>query len=318
MNIVFLDESTLHNGELDLSNLQQLGKLSSYATTSQDQTVERTKSAEIILTNKAVITREIIEKSPKLKLIQSVATGVNQIDLQAASDHDVVVCNVAGYSTQGVAQHVFAMMLNLSTNIHHLNSEIEMWPQSPIFTRLNHPISDLQNKVIGIAGMGNIGAAVARIAKAFGMHVQALARKGSNHSIEADIPRVDAETFFSTSDFISLHCPLNQETTGMINKVTLSMMKPSAFLINTGRGPLIMERDLFDALTNGVIAGAGLDVLTQEPPQEDNPLICSNLPNLIITPHTAWAGAESRQRLLTGIIENIKAYLNNTPINVVT
>jgi len=317
MKIVFLDESTLHTGELDLSVIKKLGTLICFPTTSPEQALAHCADADIVLTNKALIQRETLSQLPNLKMIQSVATGVNQIDLDAATEHGVTVCNVAGYSTEGVAQHVFTMMLNLSTNIHQLNNEIDTWPTSPIFTRLTYPISDLHGKILGVVGMGSIGKAVTRIAQAFGMQVQALQREGASQLDNPSVKRVCADTFFSTSDFISLHCPLNTETQGMINKTTLKKMKRSAILINTGRGPLIVEENLYDALINEEIAGAGLDVLSQEPPAHDNPLISYDKPNLVITPHTAWAGIESRKRLLAGIVENITAFQAGSPLNVI-
>ncbi|GAA5495221.1 putative 2-hydroxyacid dehydrogenase HI_1556 [Rubritalea halochordaticola] len=261
MNITFLDSSTLHHeNDLDLSPLKQFGDLTLYETSSIEEIATRIADAEIVITNKAVLNKELIEGAKNLKLILSAATGVNQIDLEAAKAHDITVCNVAGYSTPSVAQHVFTFLLNFATSIPELDAEKQQWPQSPIFTRLDYPAFDLQGKTLGIIGLGAIGKEVAKIAQVFGMKVQAL---NSSNSVtpSGEIPRVDMETLLKTSDVISLHCPLTEETKHLINRESLSKMKPTAFLINTGRGPLINEPDLAEALDKGIIAGAGLDVL---------------------------------------------------------
>lgn len=317
MNITFLDASTLlHENDLDLSPLSQFGQLTLHETSSIEETPARIAGAEIVISNKAILNEKIISGAPKLKLILSAATGVNQIDLEAARARGITVCNVAGYSTPSVAQHVFTLLLNFATSIPQLASEKHQWPQSPIFTRLDHPAFDLQGKTLGIIGLGAIGREVAKIAQAFGMQVQALQSSSANPTEEeGEIPRVNMDTLLSSSDVISLHCPLTDNTKHLIKRETLAKMKPRAFLINTGRGPLIHEQDLAEALANGTIAGAGLDVLSTEPPAADNPLILSQHPQLYITPHTAWATIEARHRLLNGLVQNIQNYLSGKPTN---
>lgn len=315
MQIVFLDSSTLHNGELDLSVLEAHGTLTCYPVSTVEQTAERIADADIVITNKALMPEQIIKAATKLKLIVSCATGVNQIDLDAAKSAGVVVSNVAGYSTASVAQHVFTFILNFATSIPQFDSESRDWPNFPIFTSLAHPCVDLEGMTLGIVGMGSIGAATTKLAEAFGMHVQVLARDGSSHSTRSDIPRVPAKEFFSSSDFISLHCPLTDDTKELINQQTLQLMKPNAYLINTGRGPLVNEADLAHALESGTISGAGLDVLSSEPPAADNPLITCQHPKLMITPHTAWSTLQARQRLLAGVATNIDSFIAGNPTN---
>ncbi|PQJ29510.1 NAD(P)-dependent oxidoreductase [Rubritalea profundi] len=311
MQIVFLDASTLHSGELDLSVLERHGSLTSYPVSAEAEIPERIPHADIVITNKALMTAKNIAAAPQLKLIVSCATGVNQIDLDAAAAANVVVSNVAGYSTPSVAQHVFTFILNFATQIPQFNQHSRAWPQFPIFTSLAHPSFDLVGKTLGIIGLGEIGGATAKLALAFGMNVQVLAREESKAKRMPELPRVAAEDFYSSSDFISLHCPLTPATQGCINKQTLSQMKPTAYLINTGRGPLVNEADLAEALDAGTIAGAGLDVLSSEPPSPNNSLILSDHPQLMITPHTAWSTLEARQRLLAGVAENITSFMGS-------
>ncbi len=315
MQIVFLDASTLHSGELDLSVFERHGSLTTYTVSAESEIPERIAHADIVITNKALMTAENIAAAPHLKLIVSCATGVNQIDLDAAAVANVVVSNVAGYSTPSVAQHVFTFILNFATQIPQFNQQSRAWPEFPIFTSLAHPCFDLAGKTLGIIGLGEIGGATAKLALAFGMNVQVLAREGSTAKLMPELPRVAAEDFYSSSDFISLHCPLTPATQGCINKQNLSQMKPTAYLINTGRGPLVNEVDLAEALDAGTIAGAGIDVLSSEPPAPNNPLILSEHPQLMITPHTAWSTLEARQRLLAGVSENIDSFIAGAPIN---
>jgi len=315
MQIVFLDASTLHSGELDLSVLEHHGSLTTYPASSESEISERIAKADIVITNKALMTTENIAAAPQLKLIVSCATGVNQIDLDAASAGNIVVSNVAGYSTPSVAQHVFTFILNFATQIPQFNQDSRAWPQFPIFTSLAHPCFDLAGKTLGIIGLGEIGEATAKLAQAFGMQVQVLARDGSKAKRMPELCRASAEDFYSSSDFVSLHCPLTPSTQGCINKLTLSQMKPTTYLINTGRGPLINEADLAEALYAGTIAGAALDVLSSEPPAADNPLILCEHPQLMITPHTAWSTLEARQRLLAGVAENIESFIAGAPTN---
>jgi glycerate dehydrogenase len=315
MQIVFLDASTLHSGELDLSVLQRQGSLTTYPVSAESEIPERIANADIVITNKALMTAKNIASAPDLKLIVSCATGVNQIDLDAADAANVVVSNVADYSTPSVAQHVFTFILNFATQIPQFNQQSRGWPEFPIFTSLAHPCFDLAGKTLGIIGLGEIGGATARLALAFGMNVLVLAREESKAKRMPELSRVPAENFYSSSDFISLHCPLTPATQGCINQQTLSQMKPTAYLINTGRGPLVNEADLAEALDAGTIAGAGLDVLSSEPPSPSNPLILSDHPQLMITPHTAWSTLEARQRLLAGVAENIDSFIAGAPTN---
>lgn len=315
MNIVFLDASTLHSGELDLNVLEKHGTLTCYPSSKEDEIPERIAGADIVITNKALMTATNIASAPNLKLIVSCATGVNQIDLDSAKSKNIVVSNVAGYSTPSVAQHVFTFILNFATQIPKFDADSRNWPNYPIFTSLAHPCIDLEDKVLGIVGMGAIGEAVAKLGLAFGMKVHVLERTGSSNSRIPELPRVNSSTFYSTSDFITLHCPLTHDTEKCINAETLSVMKPSAFLVNTGRGPLIDEQALADALNNNAIAGAGLDVLSSEPPAADNPLITCQHPQLQISPHTAWSTLEARQRLLAGVANNIDSFVEGNPSN---
>lgn len=311
-HISFLDASTV--GDIDLGHLAALGKLEAYPVTAPDELIERLRHASIAITNKVVIDEAALQQAPQLKLICIAATGTNCVDLDAAKAAGVTVCNVAGYSTASVTQHTLGLLINLATGMNRYAGELSQWAQSPIFTRLDYPMIDLAGKTLGIVGLGTIGKSVARAAQGFGMNVVALSRDGAQ---QGEIERLERDAFFAKSDAITLHCPLTAGTEKMMNRETLGLMKPSAFLINTGRGQLIDEDDLAVALKTGAIAGAGLDVLTAEPPPVDHVLLDPSLPNLIITPHTAWASLEARKRLLEGVAGNISAFLAGVPENVV-
>lgn len=314
--LVFLDRDTTDRGDIDFSGIESLGKLISYPVSTRAETVQRISEADIVLTNKAVIGAEEMDAAKNLKLIQVVATGVNNIDLNAAKERNLAVCNVSGYSTEAVAQHVFASLLNLMSNVHRFAAEPEKWALSPIFTRLDYPVTELAGKTLGIVGLGSIGSAVARIAEAFGMKVIAYGREGSSN--EGPIPRLGHEAFFAAADAITLHCPLTPETHHFINANTLKLMKPGAVLINTGRGDLVNEVALVHALQSGAIRGAAVDVLTPEPPSADHPFLvacAAGLDNLFITPHTAWSAREARQRLLDGIVANVEAFRRGERVN---
>lgn len=321
MKIVFLDESTLHSGEMDLSGLAEFGELTCYPVTGAAEVLERCLGAHTLISNKVVLDEATIAQCSErgLKQIISCATGVNQIDVVAAKKYGVTVQNVAGYSTEAVAQHVFAMILNLATKVHLFDKDARNWPEYPIFTSLEYPIFELKGKVLGIVGLGEIGRAVARVGMAFGMQVQALAR-GENQAgqvSETGVERVTEEDFYATSDVISLHCPLTETTQGMIDRAKLKSMKSRIVLINTARGPLIVEEDLAQALRSGEIAAAGLDVLSTEPPAADNPLINYKGDNLMLTPHTAWSAQEARVRLYNGLLENLESYRSGSPKNLI-
>ena len=314
MKLVFLDAATITRQDLDLSPLGSFGELTLHDLTSPDQVSERLTGATVAITNKVPITDASLAAHPTVKLVVSAATGVNQIDLEACKSRGVTVCNVAGYSTDSVAQHTFALLLNLVTAVDRYAADSRKdWPASPFFSRLDHPITDLAGKTIGIVGLGTIGRAVARIASSFGMKVVAFSREATPS--DSDIPRLSGADFFKACDVISLHCPLTPQTQHFINRETLGLMKPTALLLNTGRGPLIDEAALAEALRSGRIGGAGLDVLSVEPPPADHVLLANDLPNLLITPHTAWSSVEARQRLLEGIIADIQGFLDGRLVN---
>lgn len=309
--IVFLDRSTADRNapgteDVDFSALEALGEVISHDMTLPEDTADRIADADIVLSNKVVIGPAEMDAAKKLKLIQVVATGVNNIDLDAAKERELAVCNVSGYSTEAVAQHVFASLLNLESNVHRFAAEPGKWAESPIFTRLDYPVGELAGKTLGIVGLGSIGKAVARIGLAFGMNVIALAREDSDTT--GGMPRLPLDEFLAVADVITLHCPLTPGTHHFINADTLGKMKTSSLLINTGRGDLVDEPALVEALQSGTIRGAAVDVLTPEPPSADHPFLTAGLENLFITPHTAWSSLEARQRLIDGVVENIEAF----------
>ena len=307
--IVFLDRSTVDAGDVSFEPFSALGELILHPVTPPDQILERCQGAEIVLTNKTVLKRETLAECPGLRLVAITATGTNNVDLAAAKELGIKVTNVRGYSTRSVAQHTICLLLNLATNIHRWAHEPEAWAKSPHFTRLDYPMREVAGLTLGIAGLGEIGRSVADLGSALGMKVIGLQRSGATASSSDGIFRLPAAEFFGQADFISLHCPLTPETEKLINAETLRLMKPTACLINTARGPLVDEGALLDALRQGIIGGAGLDVLSVEPPAPDHPLLTAKLPNLIITPHTAWATSEARHRLLEGVRRNLSAYL---------
>lgn len=311
MKLVFLDTRTVtHEGDVDLSVLQALGDWCAHEITAPAETASRVASAEVVISNKVVIDAATIAASPKLRLICVAATGTNNVDLEAAQLAGIQVCNVKGYSTASVAQHALTMMLNLSTQMHRYVREPSAWSASPIFTRLDYPVGLLEGKTLGLVGVGDIGGRVGELAEAFGMRIQCYARPGSGGARRPDWPRVAPEVFFASSDVISLHCPLTEATRELIREETLGQMKRGAWLINTGRGELVDEAALLEALRSGQLGGAGLDVLSQEPPPEDHPLLVAaeEWPQLLITPHNAWSSATTRQRLIDTVAANIRAF----------
>lgn len=313
--IVFLDSSTMTAGDMDFSVLRQCGKLTLHETSTPQEVTGRIAGARIVITNKVVLDAEILAHADELQLIIVCATGVNNIDLTAAKSRNIAVSNVAGYSTASVAQHALSLLLNLAGNTHRYAAEAALWPQSPIFTRLTHPMTEMDGKILGIAGAGNIGCSLGKTVTALGMNVQVLARQGSLTDRHPEWPRIPHQEFFSSSDVISLHCPLTTATRHMINSTTLHLMKQSAFLVNTGRGELIDEPALAESLRTKSIAGAALDVLSREPPSPEHSLLAVDIPNLLITPHSAWSSREARNRLLDGIVNNLRTYLAGTPAN---
>ncbi|GAB3514879.1 D-2-hydroxyacid dehydrogenase [Emticicia fontis] len=317
MKIVYLDAYTVNAlGDLDLSILHTLGEVTLYDRTSKDQIVERAKDAEVILTNKCQLNRETISQLPNLKYIGVTATGYNIIDMAAAKEHGVIVTNVKGYSSASVAQLTFSLMLSFTNQVaKHAENIDQTWPSSADWCFYLNPLVELESKTLGIIGFGDIGKKVANIGLGFGMEVLANKRDLTSGGIEG-VELCEIEKVLKESDFISLHCPLTADNQGFINKDSLNLMKSSAILINTSRGGLINEADLAEALNAGKIAGAGLDVLSTEPPAQDNPLLTAK--NCIITPHIAWAGVEARKLLLKGTVENIRAYQKGASINVVS
>ncbi len=315
MNIVVLDGYTTNPGDLNWEKLHSLGNCTIYDRTAPTEIVERASGAEIILINKVLITKEIIAQLPKAKYIGLLSTGVNVVDLAAAKEHGIIVTNVPAYSTHSVAQLVFALLFEITHHVGQHSDDVRngKWSAHKDFTFWDFSLIELSGKTMGIVGFGNIGQAVAKIANALGMNVQVFTRSQKPH--DDNIRFVDSETLFKTSDVLSLHCPLTEQTKNIINAKNLSLMKPSAILINTSRGGVVDEQALAEALNNDRLAGAGLDVLSTEPPQKNNPLLSAK--NCIITPHFAWATREARIRLINVVIENVRAFLNGTPINVV-
>ena len=315
MNIVILDGYTLNPGDLTWEGLQAIGQTVIYERSSPGQVLERARDAEILLTNKVELTRAQIERLPRLKYIGVLATGTNIVDLQSARQRGIPVTNVPGYGTSSVAQTTIALLLELTQNVglHAQTVRESQWVRSPDWSYWQRPLIELHGLTMGIVGFGHIGQAVGKLASAFGMKVIAFNPRPKPGP--ATIQFVSLESLLQQSDIVSLHCPLTPETSQMINAQTLSFMKPGAFLLNTSRGQLIEEQALAEALNSGRLAGAGLDVLSQEPPTAQNPLLTAK--NCVITPHLAWATRAARMRLLNIAIYNIRAFLSGKPENVV-
>lgn len=315
MKIVILDSYALNPGDLSWNKIKNLGECVIYDRTPAELTLERAQDEEVIFTNKVIVNKEILEQLPKLTFIGVLATGFNVVDTVAAKNAGITVCNIPAYSTQSVAQQVFSHLLHFAQNIsvHAQSVSSGEWTQNRDFAYWRTPQTELAGKTLGIIGFGQIGQAVAKIGLAFGMKI--IFNNRSTKTTDLDAVQVDFETLLGESDFISINCPLNNENQGLINKKAIDKMKSSAFLINTGRGPLINEQDLADALNSGTIAGAGLDVLSVEPAAANNPL--PRAKNCYITPHIAWATLEARQRLMQIAFNNIKAFIEGNPINVV-
>lgn len=307
MNSVFLDYQTVSNGDLDPQPLQAvLPGLVLYDNSDDRQIRERVAGAEVVLVNKGIIDRAVMQNAPHLKLIALAATGSNNIDVRYAKERGIAVCNIRGYCTSSVAQHVWGSILMLT---HHLREYSQLsldgsWASGANFTLLNYPIRELQGRTLGIVGWGELGSAVAKVGEAFGMRIVIANRKGA----AAKPGRLDLEALLRIADVVSLHCPLTDATRGMIGAEQLAMMKPDALLINTARGALIDTGALAAALRAGRLGGAGIDVLAQEPPVDGDPLLEPGIPNLLLTPHIAWAGKEARQRCLTEMAANIRDF----------
>ena len=314
MKIVVLDGYGMNPGDLSWDELKALGDCTIYDRTSAADVVARSKDADVILTNKVEINAEVIAALPELKYIGVTATGYNVVDVTAAKERGIVVTNTPAYSTISVAQMAFAHILNITQNVAHHSNEVKngRWTNSEDFCFWDTPLTELSGLKLGIVGLGRTGMATARVAFGFGMSVCAYTSK-SQLQLPPEIKMMTKDEIFTECDIISLHCPLTEETRELVDAKRLASMKSTAILINTGRGSLINEQDLADALNKGVIYAAGLDVLSSEPPRTDNPLLTAK--NCFITPHIAWATKASRVRLMSIVVENIKAYSAGKPVN---
>lgn len=313
MKLVVLDGQALNPGDLSWDGLAQFGELTVHDRTPAERVVARAAEAAVVLTNKVVLGEAELSALPDLRYIGVLATGVNVVDLAAAGKHGIVVTNVPAYGAASVAQHAFALLLELARGVGQHAELVRQgeWCRSPDFTFWRSPQVELAGLTIGVVGFGDIGRAVARIAQSFGMRVLVHTRT-PNPAID-DVEFVALDRLFCEADAVSLHCPLTPATEGLVNAQRLAMMKPSAFLVNTARGLLVDEAALADALRRGVIAGAGLDVLSQEPPPADNPLLAA--PHCLITPHLAWATLAARRRLMQTVVANLRAFLEGRPQN---
>lgn len=312
----FLDYATLDQHDLDMHEFHSVfDDLHIYEHTSYAQAVDRLQDVSVAIVNKVLLDAHVLHQLPKLKLILLCATGTNNVDLDAAKKQGIVVCNCTNYGSASVAQHTFSLILALATSLVQYDKDTKAgeWQESPQFCMLNHPITELAGKTIGILGYGDIGQTVAKIAEAFGMKV--LIGNLPHRPKQAD--RLDLNELLPQVDVLTLHCPLTSDTRNLINADALHLMKPTAFVINTARGGIVHEIALAEALVTGVIAGAAVDVLTVEPPEEGNVLLDDEIPNLIVTPHTAWASIEARQRMVSQLVENAKAFKAGQPIRQV-
>ena len=316
MKAVFLDYESLDQHDLDLSALEaSFDTLSLYPSTSPAQLLERVQHADVIISNKVIVDAATIQQCLNLKLILISATGTNNIDLIQARAQGIVVCNCQGYGTSAVAQHTLTLMLALATSLLQYDRAVQQgqWNKSPIFCLLDFPIVELEGKTLGILGYGELGQAVAKLAEAFGMKILV----GSLPNRPSDSTRIPFATLLPQVDFLSLHCPLTEDTRDLIDAKAFDAMKPSAFLINCARGGIVNEAALADALIQGKIAGAATDVLTVEPPKEGNVLLDQHIPNLIVTPHSAWGSVDARQRIVQQMVENAEAFKAGQPIRQV-
>lgn len=315
MKIVILDGYTVNPGDLSWEEIENLGSCTIYERTAPEETIPRAKDADAVFTNKVLLNQEVINQLPQLKYIGVLATGYNVVELEAAANAGIVVTNIPAYSTASVAQMVFSHILHQvqKISLHAVSVQNGEWAESIDFSYHLTPQTELAGKTLGIIGFGQIGQTVAKLGIAFGMNILYNNRSKKETSLQAQ--QVDLNTLLAESDFISINCPLTDENEGFINKTAIDKMKSSAILINTGRGQLINEKDLADALNSGRIAGAGLDVLSTEPPAHDNPLLTAN--NCHITPHIAWATTEARTRLIEIAGKNLKAFIEGKPQNVV-
>ena len=316
MKTVILDGFTANPGDLSWEALENIGELVVYDRTKPEETVQRAKDADMVLTNKVCLRRQEIEQLTRLRYIGVLATGYNVVDLEAAREHGIVVTNVPAYSTESVAQMVFAHLLTVTNRTEHyaMQNRDGKWTASPDFSYSDTLLTELAGKTFGIVGLGNIGQRVAAIARAFGMKVVAFTSKSAD-ALPKGIEKRTMDDLLRESDVVSLHCPLTPSTHQLMNSRTLGVMKSSAILINTGRGPLVNEQDVADALNANRLRAYCADVMSEEPPKADNPLL--KCENAFITPHIAWATNEARIRLIDVAIGNVKAFVEGKPINVV-
>lgn len=319
MKIVVLDGYTENPGDLSWSGLEKLGELTVYersSLTDEQEATSRIGDAEVVITNKTPITRQVLDSCPSIRYIGVLATGYNVVDYAYAAKKGIPVTNVPGYGTDTVAQYTFALLLGICHHVAHHSDAVHAgrWEQCPDFCFCDYPQIELAGKTIGIIGFGRIGQKVGSIARAFGMEVLAYSAH-ERESAKAIGTYVDLDTLLEKSDIISLHCPLFPETEGLINRETIGKMKDGVILLNTGRGPLIVEQDLADALNSGKVAAAAVDVVSTEPIRGENPLLTAK--NCIITPHIAWATKEARQRIMDCAVRNVEAFLGGIPENVV-
>lgn len=316
MDIVVLDGGTTNPGDLSWAPLEALGRVTVYDSTPADCVVKRAQDAEALIVNRIVLNRAVLDALPKLRYIGTLATGYNTIDVRAAREKGVTVCNVPLYCVETVAQLTLALLLALCCRVEHLSAVTRSggWNDAVEATHTTAPILELSGKTLGILGFGNIGRAVAQLGLALGMRV--LVHSRTQRALPAGCTWCGFETLFETADVVSLHCPLTDETRGIVGASVLARMKPTALLINTARGALVDENALADALNSGRLAGAGLDVMAEEPPRADHPLLTAK--NCLITPHIAWASREARLRLIEAVAGNLRAFLAGQPVNVVS
>lgn len=317
MKIVVLDGYAANPGDLSWDALKDLGECVIYDRTAPAELLERAKDADVLLTNKVVISAETMAQLPNLKYIGVLATGYNIVDIEAARKHGIVVTNIPAYSTNSVAQMVFAHLLNITQRVGHYSHHIKKdaaWTNSKDFCYWDTPLMELDGLKMGIIGLGNTGMATAKIALSFGLEVYAFTSK-TQAQLPEGIKSASMDEIFSKCDIVSLHCPLTKKTKYLINAERLKTMKPTAIVINTGRGPLVNEQELADALNNGIIYAAGVDVLSTEPPKADNPLLSAK--NCFITPHVAWATKAARVRLMDIAVNNLKGFIRGEAKNVV-
>ncbi len=317
MKIIVLDGYGMNPGDLQWDTLQALGELIVYERTAPADIIDRAQEAEVVLTNKVVLDADIMSRLPKLRYIGVLATGYNVIDIAAARQRGIIVTNIPAYSTESVVQMVFAHLLNITNRVEHYARQNRdgRWSDNADFCYWDTALPELAGKRLGIVGLGNIGSRVAQVALAFNMRVSALTSKDQS-LLPQGVLRMTKEELLAESDIITLHCPLTDATKEFINASTLTKMPRGAILINTGRGPLVNEKDVAEALHNGQLGAYGADVMCQEPPKADNPLLSA--PNAFITPHVAWATFEARQRLMDIAIRNVKAFIEGQPVNVVS